>query len=143
MRKVHSKIISIVGNVITVKATGVFYEELAQINTARGKSLAQVIKLDNDQVSLQVFSGSRGVSTSDEVRLARALANQVAVALEKAQYLKQTQETLEETTALYQVASALSSTQDSHTIMSTVLREYLHVLNLKQGSVIIFNFEEI
>ncbi|MBN1219122.1 MAG: GAF domain-containing protein [Anaerolineae bacterium] len=79
--------------------------------------------------------------TSDEVRLARALANQVAVALENAQYLKQTQQTLEETTALYQVASALTSTQDPQTIMSTVLREYLHVLGLKQGSVIIFNFE--
>ena len=30
--------------------------------------MAQVIKLDNDIVSLQVFAGSRGVSTSDEVR---------------------------------------------------------------------------
>ncbi len=68
MRKVHSRILSIVGNVITVKAEGVAYEELAEINTGRGKSLAQVIKLDNDIVSLQVFSGSRGISTSDEVR---------------------------------------------------------------------------
>ncbi|MBN1993920.1 MAG: GAF domain-containing protein [Anaerolineae bacterium] len=81
------------------------------------------------------------IFTADEVRLARALANQVAVALENARYVKQTQQTLEETTALYQVASALTSTQDSHTIMSTVLREYLNVLNLKQGSVLIFDFE--
>ena len=68
MRKVHSRILSIVGNVVTVKAKGVAYEELAQISTSRGKSLAQVIKLDNNIVSLQVFSGSRGISTNDEVR---------------------------------------------------------------------------
>lgn len=68
MRKVYSKILSIVGNVITVKAEGVFYEELAEITTQRGKSLAQVIKLDGDIVSLQVFAGSRGISTNDEVK---------------------------------------------------------------------------
>jgi len=68
MRKVHSKILSIAGNVITVKAKDIAYEELAEVKTSRGKSLAQVIKLENDIVSLQVFSGSRGISTNDEVR---------------------------------------------------------------------------
>ena len=68
MRKVYNKILSVVGNVITVKAADVAYEELAEITTQRGKSLAQVIKLEDDIVSLQVFAGSRGVSTSDEVR---------------------------------------------------------------------------
>jgi V/A-type H+-transporting ATPase subunit B len=68
MRKVHSKILSVVGNVITVKASGVMYEELAEVRTSRGKSLAQVIRLEEDIVSLQIFAGSRGVSTNDEVR---------------------------------------------------------------------------
>jgi V/A-type H+/Na+-transporting ATPase subunit B len=68
MRKVHNKILSIIGNVITVKASDVSYEELAEVTTSGGKSLAQVIKLDGDVVSLQVFAGSRGISTSDEVR---------------------------------------------------------------------------
>lgn len=68
MRKVYNKISQIVGNVITVKAPGVAYEELAEITTRRGKSLAQVIKLEGDMVSLQVFAGSRGVSINDEVR---------------------------------------------------------------------------
>ena len=68
MKKVHSKILSISGNVITVKAKGVAYEELAEIKTFRGKSLAQVIKLEKDLVSLEVFAGSRGISTADEVR---------------------------------------------------------------------------
>ncbi len=68
MRKVYNKILNIVGNVITVRATDVAYEELAEITTQRGKSLAQVIKLDGDMVSLQVFAGSRGISVNDEVR---------------------------------------------------------------------------
>ncbi|MFH1202001.1 MAG: V-type ATP synthase subunit B [Candidatus Omnitrophota bacterium] len=68
MRKIYNKILSIVGNVITVKAEGVAYEELAEVKTSRGKSLAQVIKLEQDTVSLQVFAGSRGISTNDEVR---------------------------------------------------------------------------
>jgi V/A-type H+-transporting ATPase subunit B len=68
MRKVYNKILSIVGNVITVQAEDVAYEELAEITTSRGRSLAQVIKLEGDIVSLQVFAGSRGVSTNDEIR---------------------------------------------------------------------------
>ena len=52
MNKVFNRIESIVGNVITVKATGVHYNELAQITTRVGKSLAQVNKIDGDIVSL-------------------------------------------------------------------------------------------
>ncbi|MFH1767583.1 MAG: V-type ATP synthase subunit B [Candidatus Omnitrophota bacterium] len=68
MRKVCNKILSIIGNVITVEAQGIAYDELAEIKTGRGKSLGQVIKLEGPIVSLQVFAGSRGVSTQDEVR---------------------------------------------------------------------------
>ncbi len=68
MNKVFNRIESITGNVITVRATGVKYNELAQINTRFGKSLAQVNKIDGDIVSLQVFAGGQGVSTGDEVR---------------------------------------------------------------------------
>jgi len=68
MSKVYSRIESIAGNVIIVKADGVRYGDLAQINTSFGTSLAEVIKLDGELVSLQVFAGSRGISTGDEVR---------------------------------------------------------------------------
>ena len=68
MNKVFNRIESITGNVITVKADGVRYNELAQINTRFGKSLAQVNKIDGNVVSLQVFAGGQGVSTGDEVR---------------------------------------------------------------------------
>ena len=68
MNKVFNRIESITGSVITVKATGVRYNELATINTRFGKSLAQVNKIEGDIVSLQVFAGGQGVSTGDEVR---------------------------------------------------------------------------
>ena len=68
MKKVYSKIESINGSVITVKAEDVCYGELAQVRTGFGTSLAAVNKLDGDIVSLQIFAGGRGVSTGDEVR---------------------------------------------------------------------------
>ncbi|MBL7151052.1 MAG: V-type ATP synthase subunit B [Candidatus Omnitrophica bacterium] len=68
MHKVYTNIIQIAGDVITVEAEGVGYMEIARVSTRRGTSLAQVIRLDGKKVSLQVFAGSRGVSTGDEVR---------------------------------------------------------------------------
>ncbi len=68
MNKVFNRIESITGNVITVHATGVRYNELAEITTRFGKSLAEVIKIEGETVSLQVFAGGQGVSTGDEVR---------------------------------------------------------------------------
>jgi len=68
MRKYFDEITRIAGNVVTVKATDVGYDELAVITSERGSSLAQVIKLEGDQVSLQVFTGTQGVSTGDKVR---------------------------------------------------------------------------
>lgn len=68
MRKVYTDIIQIAGDVITVEAEGTGYNEIAEITTKRGASLAQVIRLDGKRVSLQVFAGSRGISTGDKVR---------------------------------------------------------------------------
>ena len=68
MRKVYHKISHIAGNVITVEAEGVAYNELAEVESSRGTSLAQVIRLAGNKVSLQVFAGSRGISTQDQVR---------------------------------------------------------------------------
>ena len=67
MRRVYHHIERIIGNVITVKAENIGYHELAEVSSARGKSLAQVIRLDRNNVSLQVFAGARGVPTDAEV----------------------------------------------------------------------------
>jgi len=68
MQKVYNEIIQIAGDVITVEAEDVAYRELAQIKTAQGVSLAQVIRMDGQKVALQVLAGSRGISTNDRVR---------------------------------------------------------------------------
>ena len=68
MKKVYSRIEEISGNVITVTADGVRYSELALVTSGHGKSLAEVIRLRGNKVSLQVYSGGRGVSTGDEVQ---------------------------------------------------------------------------
>lgn len=68
MRKYFDTITGIAGNVVTVRAAGVGYEELAVLSGAEDSSLAQVIRLEDDLVSLQVFAGTRGVSTGDRVR---------------------------------------------------------------------------
>jgi len=68
MYKVYTDIIQIAGDVITVEAEGIGYNEIAQVTTRRGVSLAQVIRLKGKRVSLQVFAGSRGISTGDKVR---------------------------------------------------------------------------
>ncbi|MCD4780219.1 MAG: V-type ATP synthase subunit B [Candidatus Omnitrophica bacterium] len=71
MKKVYSDIIQIAGDVITVEAEDVGYREIAEVRTAHGTSLAQVIRLEGKRVSLQVLSGSRGVSTNDKIRFLR------------------------------------------------------------------------
>ena len=68
MQKVYTDIIQIAGDVITVEAEGIGNSEIAQVTTSRGTSLAQVIRLDGKKVYLQVFAGSRGVSTGDKVK---------------------------------------------------------------------------
>lgn len=68
MKKVYHKINQISGNVITVEAENIAYNTLAEVRTGDEVSLAQVIRLDGDRVSLQVFAGSRGISTDSEVR---------------------------------------------------------------------------
>lgn len=73
----HYNILSIVGNIITVHVGShsaqqeitTRFGDLAQVEDGNGsQSLAQVIKIDGSKVSLQVFSGTRGISTAASVR---------------------------------------------------------------------------
>ncbi|NQV04634.1 MAG: V-type ATP synthase subunit B [Candidatus Omnitrophica bacterium] len=68
MQKIYNRIVQITGNVVTVEAKDIGYKDLAEISSRTGKSFAQVIRMDGERVYLQVFSGSRGVSTGDKVR---------------------------------------------------------------------------
>ena len=66
--KVYHRIDALSGSVATLRAEGVKYGEIAEIDSRAGVSLAQVIKLDGPNVTLQVFAGARGVDTAARVR---------------------------------------------------------------------------
>lgn len=81
MKKVYRHIEQIAGPVITLEAEGIAYGELARITLKDGNTTyAQVIKLRGKEVTLQVFAGSKGVSTGDAVEF---LGQQVQLKFER------------------------------------------------------------
>ena len=66
--KVYHKIDTLSGSIATLRAEGVKYNEIAEVESRAGTSLAQVIKLDGPNVTLQIFAGARGVDTAAKVR---------------------------------------------------------------------------
>jgi V/A-type H+/Na+-transporting ATPase subunit B len=68
MRKIAIRIAEMAGSVIAVDAPGAAIGELAVVASRQGESFAQVIRLKGGRVFLQVFAGTGGISTGDEVR---------------------------------------------------------------------------
>ncbi|MCA8983528.1 MAG: V-type ATP synthase subunit B [Planctomycetaceae bacterium] len=65
----HTHVLAIVGDILKVRASGIGFGDLAVIENWDGRtSLGQVIELEGDVVSLQVFSGGKGLSTRAKVR---------------------------------------------------------------------------
>lgn len=67
MREIITKIDEITGNIATLRASGVGLGELAVIESPGRSTLGQVIRINQDSVTLQVFGGTKGISTSDRV----------------------------------------------------------------------------
>ncbi len=68
MKTVHDRINDMRGNLITVTAEGASLGEIAQIEKEGGQpTYASVLQFEGDQVTLQVFGGTRGISTGDKV----------------------------------------------------------------------------
>ncbi|MBF5059646.1 V-type ATP synthase beta chain [Candidatus Neptunochlamydia vexilliferae] len=68
MNKIYDRIIDIRGNLITVIAKGVKMGELGKIQRKSGQTtLASVLSIDGEKVTLQAFENPRGVSTGDKV----------------------------------------------------------------------------
>lgn len=68
MKKVYDRINDMRGNLITVTAEDVSLGELARIDSKGGISTyASVLSFEGNQVTLQVFGGTRGISTGDKV----------------------------------------------------------------------------
>lgn len=60
----HTRLLEIVGDTIRVKAKGVAFGDVALVeNTDGERSIAKVVGLDRDTVSLQVYTGGKGLST--------------------------------------------------------------------------------
>ena len=66
--RIYHRIDALSGSIATLRAEGVKYNEIAEIESRAGLSLAQVIKLDGPNVTLQIFAGARGVDTAAKVR---------------------------------------------------------------------------
>ena len=66
--KVYHRIDALSGSIATLRAEGVKYNEIAEVQSRAGTSLAQVIKLDGPNVTIQIFAGARGVDTDASVR---------------------------------------------------------------------------
>lgn len=65
----HTRITSIVGDILTVRAADVGLGDLAVVENWDGElSLAQTVRVRRDEASLQVFSGGKGLSTAAKVR---------------------------------------------------------------------------
>ena len=65
----YTRVLSIVGDVLQVSATDVGLGDLAVVENFNGeKSVAQVVEIRRNEVSLQVFTGGKGISTEARVR---------------------------------------------------------------------------
>ncbi len=69
MVKTYNRIEKIKGSIAQIRAEGVKLGELAQVKMRDGRSsLAEVISFDGDKVTLQIYTGTKGVSTGDSIR---------------------------------------------------------------------------
>ena len=65
----YTKVLAIVGDILKVRASGVGFGDVAVVENWDGRtSLGQVIELERDVVSLQVFTGGKGLSTHAKVQ---------------------------------------------------------------------------
>jgi len=67
VREIITRIREITGNIATLNAKGVSLGELAVIESPGKKTLGQVIRISGDAATLQVFGGTKGLSTDDKV----------------------------------------------------------------------------
>lgn len=68
MKIVYDRIKDMRGNLIIVNAQGVSLGELARVEMKDGRSVyASVLRIEGDEVTLQVFQNTRGISTGDKV----------------------------------------------------------------------------
>ncbi len=68
MREIITKIDEITGNIATLKAKGIGLGELGIVESPGRSTLGQVIRISGENVTIQVFGGTKGIATNDRVR---------------------------------------------------------------------------
>ena len=64
----HTRVLDIVGDLIRIRSRGVALKDLALVENTDGEtSTAEVVQIDRDIVSLQVYAGGKGISTDAKV----------------------------------------------------------------------------
>ena len=69
----HTRTLSIIGDILRIASPqageGPAFGDLAEVRDEQGRlRIAQVIKLDEEAISLQVFAGAKGLTTRAKVR---------------------------------------------------------------------------
>lgn len=68
MKMVYDRIYDMRGNLITVRAKNVSLGELARVELRDGRQIyASVLRINGEEITLQVFQNTRGISTGDKV----------------------------------------------------------------------------
>ncbi|MFQ5612121.1 MAG: PAS domain S-box protein [Anaerolineae bacterium] len=106
-------------------------QSLMGVPLKSGPQVVGVIGLAYD-----VESGRR--SGNDEVETLSRFAQLASIALDNAFQVQRTTQALHETQALYRAGRVLAETSEMQDMLEQALGEYLRALNLKQGSVLLF-----
>ncbi len=116
--------------------------EFTYLNEHRGTAMAIVpVLLRNEVIGLlEIYDDKPGRQFSQEdISLLDSIALQAANAIENARLFAQTQRTLERTQTLHQISRALATGQKEHLTFEAVLDEYLNLLGLTQGALMLFD----
>ncbi len=121
------------------EATGL---EIEYLKAHRGTALAIVPVIIRNKVSafLTVYDDKTGRHfTQEDISLLDSIALQAANAIENARLFESAQESLERTQSLYNISDALATAVDQQVTFETVLGEYLRLINLKKGSIMLLD----
>ncbi len=88
---------------------------------------------------LDVQSDQLDYFTDEDVRVQSVLADQVAAGIQNARLFQEIQLALNETEALNRIARALGQLNNIRALAEIALVEYLYILNLPQGGVLLFD----
>jgi signal transduction histidine kinase/CheY-like chemotaxis protein len=124
----------------------VCHETVVQADPGNGKGYAALVapvKLRNQVIGSLGFHEKNGRHWSaDEIALIEDVADQMALAVENARLIEQTQAALTETEALYRASRRITSSTDMPTLYQILVDEMADRLEADQCQLIIFDHDE-